>query len=649
MSVLQELKNRFATALATVSDTPDQFVNMIRPAQDAKFGDFQANFAMPLAKRRGEAPRDIAQQIVDAVDVTDLCEPPEVAGPGFINLRLRREWLEQRVERTLGDDRLGVPPVTDARHYVVDFSSPNVAKPMHVGHLRSTVIGDAICRILRFLGHTVTSDNHLGDWGTQFGMIIYGYKHFRDESALADDMVTELARLYRLVNRLSDYHKSRESLPQQETQLAARRADLEKAGQPDASDKKARKAHKALTKTIAELQKSVDAHRQTIDAVTADEKLAALADEHPEIAVRARRETAKLHEGDAENLGLWNRFLPACLEMLQVVYDRLGISFDLTLGESFYQPLLSDVVDRLKSEGIAAESDGATCVFVEGNAAPFIVRKADGAFTYGTTDLATIDYRVNELHADHALYVVDARQSEHFGLLFATARKWGYDKIDLRHVSFGTILDQNKRPYKTRSGDTVGLIGLLDEAVARARAIVDANDESRRDGPVLSEEERAQVAEVVGLGGVKYADLSHSRDSDYVFDWDAMLATTGDTATYIQYAFARVHGIAQKGGIDPDTVEGSLSLSNDHERALALQLARYSDAVHAAVADFRPHLITGYLFETANAFSSFYNECPVLDAESGEARRTRLLLCTLTARILKHGLGLLGIATADKM
>lgn len=620
---------------------------MIRRSQDPKFGDFQANFAMPLAKTVGANPREIASQIAERVDVADMCETPEVAGPGFINLRLRSDWLIERLSSQLADDRCGVTKASSPQHVVVDFSSPNVAKPMHVGHLRSTVIGDAICRILRFLGHRVTSDNHIGDWGTQFGMIIYGYKHFADETALEQNTVAELARLYRLVNQLADYHAAVSEKPGLSEQLTQKESLLvERESQADPAAKKAKKALKKLRAEVESLRTAVAELTAKIEAVEADPQLKAQADAHPEIAVSARTETARLHSGDKENLALWNRFLPECLKELQVVYDRLGIEFDLTLGESFYQPRLQGVVDKLGSSGIATESDGAVCVFVEGNDAPFIVRKADGAFTYGTTDLATIEYRVNELKADRALYVVDARQAEHFRLLFETAQKWGFRDIDLQHVSFGTVLDKSRRPYKTRSGDTVGLIGLLDEAVIRARGIVDRNDEQRQ---ALSEEERAQVAEIVGLGGVKYADLSHNRESDYVFDWDAMLATTGDTATYIQYAYARVRGIAEKGGIDTSTVEGEFILQHEDERALAMQLVLFGDAVAAAARDYRPNLLTSYLFATADQFSTFYDACPVLKADDESVRRSRLLLCELTARILAKGLDLLGIATAERM
>ncbi len=647
MSILQELKDRFAPVLATLTDQPDQYLEMIRRSQDAKFGDFQANFAMPLARKKGQNPRELAQQVCDAVDLADLCEVPEVAGPGFINLRLKRERLEQLTTSLAQDDRCGVPLVQQPGHYVVDFSSPNVAKPMHVGHLRSTVIGDAIARVLRFVGHQVTTDNHIGDWGTQFGMIIYGYKNLLDADAFAQNPVGELARLYRLVNQLSDYHAAVRTLPELQARLSDRDQALQQQqAQADPADKKARKAIGRAQSEVAELRDKIHSLQQRIRTVEEDPELKSLADADPEIAANARAETAKLHQGDAENLALWNQFVPECLRELQVIYDRLGIRFDKTLGESFYQPMLADVVSDLESRGIARESNGAMCVFVEGNDAPFLVRKADGAFTYGTTDLATIAWRVNELHATDALYVVDARQSEHFNLLFATAAKCGFDSIRLRHVSFGTVLDKNKRPYKTRSGDTVGLMGLLDEAVTRARAIVDRNDAERQ---VLSDGERQQVAEIVGLGGVKYADLRHNRESDYVFDWDSMLATTGDTATYIQYAYARVRGIAARGGIDPDHISGDVLLAHEHERALALQLLQFTDAVCATAADLRPNLLTNYLFATANQFSTFYDSCPVLQAEDEQVRASRLLLCALTARVLKQGLSLLGIGTAEKM
>ncbi len=647
MSILSELKLRFAATLASFTDETDQYVDMIRPSQDPKFGDFQANFAMPLGKKAGKNPREMAEEIIAAANVSDIAESLEVAGPGFINIRLQSGWLESQLAGRLNDERCGVAEATEPRHFIVDFSSPNVAKPMHVGHLRSTVIGDATCRILRFLGHKVTSDNHIGDWGTQFGMIIYGYKNFVDEAALEADMVAELSRLYRLVNTLSDYHANVAKLPKLEMDLAKKQEILARQeAESDPADKKAKKALKKLRSEVESLGAGIKATTGALAAINDDSTLKAQADAHPNIARDARNETAKLHAGDKENLALWNRFLPECLKTLQAVYDRLDIEFDMTLGESYYQPKLGGVIESLKEKGIAAESDGAMCVFVEGNEAPFIVQKADGAFTYGTTDLATIEHRVKELNADEALYVVDARQSEHFSLLFATADKWGYNDIDLKHMRFGTVMDQSGRPYKTRSGDTVGLMGLLDEAVSRAGAIVAQNN--KRATP-LDENEIRTVAEIVGLGGVKYADLSHDRESDYKFDWGTMLATTGNTATYIQYAYARVRGIAIKGGIDPTNIEGEIKIGSDYERALAIQLLRFGDAVENAAADFRPHLLTGYLFETAKAYSAFFENCPVLKADSDEQKSSRLLLCELTARVLKQGLELLGIRTAERM
>jgi arginyl-tRNA synthetase len=344
--------------------------------------------------------------------------------------------------------------------------------------------------------------------------------------------------------------------------------------------------------------------------------------------------------------------MPACLAAIDAMYARLGVQFDLTLGESFYQPLLGETVASLEAKGIAVESDGAICVFIPGVEAPFIVRKRDGAFTYATTDLATIRYRAETLSADAMLYVVDARQSDHFKLLFETARRWGYANVDFRHVSFGTILDQNKQPYKTRSGDTVGLESLLDESVVEARKIVDANDDSKPTGAELNGAARALIAEAVGIGAIKYADLSQNRESDYVFSWEKMLATKGDTGTYMQYAYARVCGIFRKGGIDRDACRaagGRIVLDDPAERRLALQLVRFNEALADAGAECRPNFLTAYLFETANCFSTFFEQCPVLKAETETLRTSRMLLADLTARVIGKGLELLGIRTIEQM
>jgi len=652
MSILQTLKSRFATALAPLSDDVPPLLDMIRTSQDARFGDFQANCAMPLSKKIGKAPRDVAAEIVAALDVSDLCETLEIAGPGFINLKLRDDWIAQQTNAIIGDDRLGVVPVANPRHIVVDYSSPNVAKPMHVGHLRSSVIGDAICRTLRFAGHKVTSDNHIGDWGTQFGMIIYGYRNFVDAAAYAKDPVAELARLYKLVNQLSDYQAAVKKLPDLKQKLATSQTELDTAeSQSDLADKKAKKKLKSLRKSVTDATDSIESAESKIANVQANADLKKLSDAHPDIARLARQETSKLHAGDADNQQLWDEFLPACLKELNVIYERLGVEFDLTLGESFYNPMLADVVAGLKKQGVAKDSDGAVCVFIEGNDAPFIVQKTDGAYTYATTDLATIQYRVETLKADEILYVVDKRQSEHFSLLFKTVDVSGFADVKCQHVSFGTVMGPDGKPFKTRSGENVSLDSLIDEAISRAHQIVTDNDD-KRDTPSLSAEQRAAVGEIVGVGGIKYADLHHNRDSDYEFQWDKMLANTGDTATYMQYAYARICGIFREVGADRDSLasaESGVRITCPEERALALQLIQFDAAIDAVLTDYRPHLMTGWLFETADKFSTFYAKCSVRNAETEDIKTSRLILCDLMARALRTGLSLLGIDTAEVM
>jgi arginyl-tRNA synthetase len=577
MTLLPNLQARFRQALAALTDQPEPWLEMIRRAQDARFGDYQANFAMGLGKQLHKRPRDLAAEVLARLDVADLCQPPEVAGPGFINLRLRDEWLVQRLTAALNDPRLGVEPAAQPRTYVIDFSAPNVAKPMHVGHIRSTVIGDALCRTLRFLGHRVISDNHIGDWGTQFGMIIYGYKHFLEPDAYRTRPVQELARLYRLVRQLA---------------------------------------------------------------------------EDPQVGPATQAETARLHAGDAENQRLWREFMPYCLEDIQRIYRRLDVRFDHALGESYYHGMLPGVVEELRRRGIARESQGAVCVFLEGQPAPMIVQKQDGAYLYATTDLATIRYRMEQWRPDAILYVVDHRQGLHFQQLFGTARLLGYDQVELQHVSFGTVLGKDGRPFKTREGDTVGLEGLLDEAVLRARRIVADSDDAKPDGAELSPEQRACVAETVGIGALKYADLSQNRSSDYEFDYEKMLAMNGNTATYMQYAYARVRNIFAKGNVDAAQLRArgaAIALGTPAERALALELLRFGDALSLAMTDYRPNQLTAYLFDLANSFSTFYEKCPVLKAETPELRDSRLLLSDLTARTIRQGLELLGIGVEEKM
>jgi len=661
MNILSLLQTRFAAALEGIAPDPAACLSMIRPVQDAKFGDYQANFAMSLGKQLGKPPRAIADEAVARLQVADLCEKVEVAGPGFINLTLRGEWLAERLSGIVDDPRAGVEPVATPRTIVVDFSGPNVAKPMHVGHLRSSVIGDAINRILRFLGHKVYSDNHIGDWGTQFGMIIYGFKNFLDPAAYERDPVGELARLYRLVNQLGDYLAAQGEVPKLMQQVERQQAELKT--QEAALDPKDKNTAKALKKLREELQASkgeLESAQGKVKAVEAIPSHKALAEAHPGIARAARDETAKLHAGDKENNELWQRFIPQCLTALQGMYDRLGITFDMTLGESFFNPFLADVVKSLEAKGLAKESDGAQVVFVEGFRAPAIVQKADGAYTYATTDLATVKYRIDELGAQEILYVVDTRQSEHFEMLFATCRNWGLADIALKHVNFGTVLGKDGRPYKTRSGDTVGLESLLDEAVEEARQVVESNEATKvaianektpgvPPDDLLDDAEKRRVSEIVGIGGVKYADLRISRDSDYLFDLKTMLRKEGETATYMQYAYARTRGILRKAGVASESLTGGVVIGHPSERALVLTILRFPETLAGVTNDYRPNVLTTYLFELAQAFSAFYEHCDVAKEPNEKLRASRLRLTDLTGRVIQIGLGLLGIQTIERM
>lgn len=658
MSILSELVARFRVALCALVDDPHPYLEMIRRAQDPRFGDYQANFAMPLGKVLGRPPREVAAEVVGRLDLADLCEPPEVAGPGFINLRLRTEWLAAQVAHAIADLRLGIPEIPEPRTYVIDYSAPNVAKPMHVGHIRSTVIGDSICRTLRFLGHRAISDNHIGDWGTQFGMILYGYRHFLDAEAYRQMPVEELSRVYRLVRQIQDYHDAkrdlasgrfREALAQLDAQIEDQQRQAASGGKVG---KEAAKAVARLQNTRKEKLDEQAAIEARVRAVEANPALAELAAGHAEIGTAVLAETARLHAGDEENLRLWHEFLPHSIKEIDRIYQRLGVRFDHSLGESFYHSMLGPLVDELIQRGIARQSEGAICVFLEGQDVPMLVRKQDGAFLYATTDLATVRYRMETWKPDAILYVVDHRQSLHFEQLFAAARRLGYDRIELRHISFGTVLGEDGRPFKTRSGDTVGLEGLLDEAVRRAAAIVAANDDAKPNGPELSAEQRARVAETVGIAAIKYADLAQNRTSDYVFSYDKMLAMNGNTATYMQYAYARVRSIFAKGGVDEAALRDSkaaIQLQEPAERALALELLRFSEALEQALVDFRPNQLTSFLFDLANRYAAFYESCPVLGADSGQLRTSRLLLCDLTARTIRQGLELLGIDVIDKM
>jgi arginyl-tRNA synthetase len=562
-----------------------------------------------------------------------MLEKPEVAGPGFINLRLRNDWLVAQLQRMAADERLGVTAVTP-RTYVIDYSSPNVAKPMHVGHLRSTIIGDALARLLRFLGHKVISDNHLGDWGTQFGMLLYGYKHLVNKEAFARDPVRELARLYLAVRNLDRTFAT--------LSLGFSRFRDPAAFQAD---------------PLAELARSfLQALRRSRDKADEDEEDEADNVPNP-ITAAYRAETANLHAGDVENRRLWEQFMPACYEEIERVYRRLGVRFDHRLGESFYQPFLAGVVRSLLEKGIAQQSQGAVAVFFAEDQPPALVQKSDGAFTYTTTDLATIQYRLEQWRPDVVLYVVDFRQGLHFKNLFEVARRWGVGKqVKLEHISFGSVLGQDRKPIKTREGGADSLESLLDEAVARAELVYLRNQvaaaEERQEISVLTPEEKREVFEVIGIGAVKYADLSQNRTTDYVFSWDKMLAMDGNTATYSQYAYARNRSILRKGDVE----EGAFRtqpplpiLDTPHERDLALQLLRFNEALDTAAEDYKPNATTSYLWELSKASSGFNTNCPVLKAPTPELRQSRLLLCDLTARVIQRGLDLLGIGTVERM
>lgn len=607
MNLLTELRRAFAPVLTEmVPDTADQarYLEMVKPTSDAKNGDYQANFAMPLGKVLGKKPPEVAAAVVAALPAHPLIRSVTPAGPGFLNIQLDDAALAAAVRQLSTDPRLGVATTTTPQSYVIDYSGPNVAKPLHVGHLRSTIIGDAITRILRFLGHTVVGDNHLGDWGTQFGILLYGYKNMRDDAAFAADPVRELARLYIEVRKL--FKKASED---------------DDEGPTDDPVKKA-----------------------------------------------CQDETARLHAGDPENVALWKQFMPACLAMLKPIYDRLDVHIDHTLGESYYHPMLTGVVDDLLAKGIAVESQGAVVVpnakgiiprtedEMKKEEPPALIRKRDGAFTYTTTDLATIRYRAETWKPDTMLYVVDARQALHFKTLFANARRWGFEAIDFRHISFGSILGKDKKPFQTRAGGTVELSSLLDEATELGLAKYQQSHADRKahghDVPELDQATQHDIAEAIGIGAVKYADLSQNRTSDYVFDADKMLAPDGNTATYMQYAYARCRAIFRKGGIDPEQFarqNPEVIFTHPAERALGLALLRFPEAIDAAANEFAPHLITSYLWDLGRSFSGFFENCPVLQADSPAIRDSRLVLVNLVGRVIQQALGLLGIRTVERM
>jgi arginyl-tRNA synthetase len=568
MQTFQDILTKQLGAALTASGLNGE--GTVVPATDPRFGDYQTNVALVLAKERGENPRVLAQKIIDHLKVEMWAEIPTVAGAGFINFSLKPEAVALRTTQLLRDERLGVARVHQPQRIVIDFGSPNVAKPMHVGHIRSTILGDALARIAAFLGHDVIRDNHIGDWGTQFGMVIYGWKHLLDRDALTRDPIAELVRIYKTTNELS--------------------------------------------KT------------------------------DPAIQEACRIELVRLQSGDSENLHIWTECVALSMREFEEAYQILDIHYDIQRGESFYNDRLPALVDRLLASGLAQISEGAVCVFFpeipELAERPCIIRKRDGGYNYATTDIATVDYRIRDLGAEAIWIVTGAPQQLHFKQIFEIARREGYT-ADFRHITHGSILGEDRKLMKTRSGENVPLRELLDEAVTRARKIVGEKN------PDLKMSEADEIGRTIGIGAVKYADLSQYRMTDYVFSWDRMLALQGNTAPYLQNAYVRIRSIFRKAGGEFSPPH-ELRLIEAAELSLAKRLVQFAEVVPQVLNDFRPNLLANYLFELANAFHAFYEACPVLKAEE-PVRAVRLGLCELTARVLRCGLQLLGIGVPEKM
>lgn len=582
---METVQSLIAAKLRSALPPGVEIAPQVSSTNDARFGDYQSNVAMVLAKQAKANPRQLAQQIIDKLDVSDICAAPEIAGAGFINFRLKPEWIAARLVELGNDDQLGVPRPAKPKTIIVDFSSPNVAKPMHVGHLRSTIMGDALARVAAFIGHNVVRDNHIGDWGTQFGMLLVGWKTILDRAALDTDPIGEMGRIYKIIS--------------------------------------------------------------------------ARCKEDPATLEQARQELVKLQSGDNENLGLWKEMIRLSQSQFDTVYSRLDVKFDVTLGESYYNPWLKDVVQSLRDKGIAQQSEGAWCVFSDGtlpqkedpfliqrdgewSPMPALVQKADGAANYTTTDLATLEYRLKTWSPDEILYLTSAPQQLHFRQLFAIFRRWHPEvQVRLAHVWFGSIMGDDGKPFKTRSGESVALSALLDEAEERAyKPVAEKN-------PDMPESERRDIARIIGLGAVKYADLVPNRNTDYVFSWDKMLSLQGNTAPYLQNAYVRIQSIFRK--LDAKfEAPAQFTLTEPGEVALAKKLFQFGEAVPLVLDDYRPNLLANYLYELANTFHSFYEACPVLKSEE-PARTSRLALCDLTARVLKQGLNLLGIQVPSRM
>jgi arginyl-tRNA synthetase len=669
-SVVDILNDRITAAMVRVTGRQD-CAAIVRSATDPRFGDYQANGVMALAKQIKTNPRQLAEEVVAQLDLSDICEPPEVAGPGFINLRLRPEYVAGELRHVARDrrDRLGVEETPAPQTVVVDFSSPNIAKEMFVGHLRSTILGDCFCRLLGFQGHRVVRQNHIGDWGTQFGRVILGLWHMcmAEKHGAPLYYRVELDELRRLSKDSEALQKlCREIRDRHETDWGEDSGDEpgdgKKRFQPFLQHLSERSPGGMWPEFLAVYQ-----YVNLLEESVAGLGLKIPTRGGPEIDYESlsRRATAMLQRGselDQQEHDAWQFVRALTLSHCEEIYDRLGITFteDEIRGESFYNDKLAAVVQDLQIAGLAVKSADAACVFPpgfktkEGEPLPFIIQKSDGAYLYATTDLAALRYRVNMLRADRVVYVTDARQIQHFQMLFRVAEMAGWDRRDgttikLVHVPFGSVLGEDGRPLKTRSGENVKLKDLLDEAIERAQGVVDEKN------PELSDEEKGEVAKAVGIGAVKYADYSNNRTSDYVFSYDKMLAMDGNTAPYMQYAYARVKSIERKAESKGVSIQDELRdirnlvLGEPTELDLGKHLARYAEAIEAAAGDYRPHYLTAYLYELAQKFNAFYTECPVLDAVP-DKRPTRLLLCDLTAKTIKHGLSqLLGIQVVEQM
>nr|WP_311462388.1 arginine--tRNA ligase [uncultured Aggregatibacter sp.] len=551
---------------------------LVRQSGKVQFGDYQANGIMPAAKKLGLNPREFAQSVLDKAELQDIAEKTEIAGPGFINIFLKDTWLADNISRAVQDPKLGVHN-PEKQTVVVDYSSPNVAKEMHVGHLRSTIIGDAVIRTLEFLGNHVIRANHVGDWGTQFGMLIAYLEKMENEHA-SEMELSDLEAFYR-----------------------------------------AAKKHY---------------------------------DEDPVFAEKARNYVVKLQSGDEYCRTMWQKLVKITMQQNQHNYDRLNVTLTDkdVMGESLYNPMLPGIVEDLKKQGLAVEDDGALVVYLDefknkdGDPMGVIVQKKDGGFLYTTTDIAAAKYRYETLKANRALVFSDTRQSQHMQQAWLITRKAGYvpDSFQLEHKNFGMMLGKDGKPFKTRSGDTVKLADLLDEAIERAGVLISQKSTA------LSEQEKADVIEAVGIGSVKYADLSKNRTTDYVFDWDNMLSFEGNTAPYMQYAYTRIRSIFNRSQIALNEVEqAQLSITNEKERALAIKLLQFEEAVQVVGKEGTPHVLCAYLYELAGVFSSFYEHCPILNNDDQQVKLSRLKLALLTERTLKQGLDLLGIKTVEKM